>query len=248
MKLQFLLILTTASLSFAAAVTNDVDGSVESIQTLTEQGDQDDLKGKGVMESRWNQVQSKGIKTKESIKVLKDCIGIVGQIQKLQNQEVEDHDDPDQGRFFKVKKIYNKTKDIFASSTGLFKRDLFEDLLVKLFKALKRSGLVNAVVKMSLTDDEVRPEIVNVTIDLLEADVIPWEEIFQALKDSGLAVDVIKNLLTDPETREGAVEFTVELIRELLTSEVLTVDELMKAIPERNKPTPSAALPLPISN
>ncbi|CAK7895459.1 hypothetical protein CAAN1_12S04698 [[Candida] anglica] len=96
------------------------------------------------------------------------------------------------------------------------KRDLVDDLLVKVFTALKDSGLVTSIVKMSLTDDEVRPAITEITIDLIEADVIPYEEVFVALKDSGLAVDVIRNILLDPETREGAVLLIREMVPELM--------------------------------
>lgn len=126
--------------------------------------------------------------------------------------------------------LVNVLKDILKTignineiqENDMVKRDLVEDLLVKVFVALKKSGLVNAIVKMALTDCDVRPAIIEILIELLEADVIPWEEIFVALKDSGLAVDVIRELFTDPETREGLVEFTTELIPELLESGALS--------------------------
>lgn len=105
-----------------------------------------------------------------------------------------------------------------ADSKDLDKRDIVDELLVKVFYALKKSGLLNSIIKMSLTDDEVRPIIVDITIDLIEADVIPYEEIFEALKDSGLAVDVVKFILTDPETRQGLIDFIKELIPQLISS------------------------------
>lgn len=117
----------------------------------------------------------------------------------------------------------------------LGKRDLVDDLLERVFVALKDSGLVNSIIKMSLTDDDVRPAITRLTIDLIEADVIPYEEIFEALKLSGLAVDVVKKSVTDPETRHGLVELTKELIKGLLEEDISLVDLL----PDNLKPSNS---------
>ena len=110
-----------------------------------------------------------------------------------------------------AKEVYAAIKELemhIEEENGgdLVKRDLIDDVLNRIFLALKRSGLAVAIVKMSLEDDDVRAGLTEITIDLLEADVIPYYEIFEALKESGLAVEVAKSTLTDPETREGARE------------------------------------------
>lgn len=122
-----------------------------------------------------------------------------------------------------AKEVYAAIKElemhIAEENDGdLDKRDLLDDVLNRIFLALKRSGLVVAIVKMSLEDDDVRAGLTEIIIDLLEADVIPYYEIFEALKESGLAVEVVKSTLTDPETREGALELAREVIRSQLPS------------------------------
>lgn len=92
------------------------------------------------------------------------------------------------------------------------------DVTVRLFVGLKESGLINDVIKMSLTDDEVRESITQITVDLLESGAIPWEEVFTALKDSGLAVDVVKQSVEDPTTRHGVALLIQELLPQLIKS------------------------------
>lgn len=92
------------------------------------------------------------------------------------------------------------------------------DITVRLFINLKESGLINDVIKMSLTDDEVRQAITHITLDLLESGAIPWEEVFSALKDSGLAVDVVKLSVEDPATRHGVALLVQELLPQLIKS------------------------------
>lgn len=101
------------------------------------------------------------------------------------------------------------------------KRALVDETLTRVFKTLKRSGLINDVLRMSLTDESVRESIVAVTVELIDAEVIPYEEIFDALVDSGLALDVVRFALTDEDTRDGLVQLIVDLIPELLESEAL---------------------------
>lgn len=151
------------------------------------------------------------------------------------------------GKVRQTKRLVTVLKSVLTSITEikalkktrrvekLGKRDMVDDLLERVFIALKDSGLVNSIIKMSLTDDDVRPAITLLTIDLIEADVIPYEEIFEALKLSGLAVDVIKKSVTDPETRHGLVELTRELIKGLLEEGISLVDLL----PDSRKPSNS---------
>lgn len=47
---------------------------------------------------------------------------------------------------------------------------------------MKHSGLINDIIKMSLTDDLVREALTDITIKLLNADVIPWDDIILAIK------------------------------------------------------------------
>uniref|UniRef100_A0A0L0NVI3 Uncharacterized protein n=1 Tax=Candidozyma auris TaxID=498019 RepID=A0A0L0NVI3_CANAR len=103
----------------------------------------------------------------------------------------------------------------------LAERAFLDDAMVHIFVLLKRSGLINSIIRQSLSDEDVREAIAKITIELIDADVIPYAEVFEALKDSGLALDVVKFSLTDPETRSGLVQLIVELIPELFRSGVL---------------------------
>ena len=71
-------------------------------------------------------------------------------------------------------------------------RDLVDELLLRVFNLLKGSGFINDIIRMSLTDPRVRLGMIDMTIRLLNAEVIPWDDIFLALKRHGLAIDVIK--------------------------------------------------------
>lgn len=104
---------------------------------------------------------------------------------------------------------------------NLEERGLIDDAMVQIFVLLKRSGLINSVIRQSLVDEQVRSGVAKITIELIEADVIPYTDVFEALKDSGLALDVIKFSLTDQETRSGLIQLIIELIPELIRSGVL---------------------------
>lgn len=104
---------------------------------------------------------------------------------------------------------------------GFLGGEVGQEVTVLIFDALKESGLINDVIKMSLTDDETRAAVADITIDLIEADVIPYHEVFTALKTSGLATDVIKFAITDDETRQGLIKLVIELVPQLLESGVL---------------------------
>lgn len=112
-----------------------------------------------------------------------------------------------------------------------------EEALTTVFVALKNSMLLNPIIRYSLTDDEIRQGIIDLTIELLKADVIPYREIFVALNESGLAIDVIKFLLTDEETRQGEIDLIIELIKQLIESGAIKLEDLLKHIPKPNPPT-----------
>lgn len=116
------------------------------------------------------------------------------------------------------------TSDLVAREFDLFgleERGLLDDAMTHIFVLLKRSGLINSVIRQSLVDDQVRHGVASITIELIEADVIPYTEVLEAMKDSGLALDVIKFSLTDSETRAGLIQLIIELIPELIRSGVL---------------------------
>lgn len=195
MKLHFITLTTLITVCCAASIPQESHEEVDLFQELDfNMSDVDALDLEEVAATGLTDLLNKGKKAFSLVNVLKDVLGMVSKINQIQESE----------------------------EMGLAKRDLVEDLLVKVFVALKKSGLVNSIVKMALTDCDVRPAIIDILIELLEADVIPWEDIFVALKDSGLAVDVINELFTDPETREGLVQFTAELIPDLLASGALS--------------------------
>ncbi|KAG2734778.1 hypothetical protein G9P44_002784 [Scheffersomyces stipitis] len=147
-------------------------------------------------------------------------------------EDNEEEDDDEEGKRETKKGLVNKLKGWFGKGSSLVKRDLVEDLLVKVFVSLKRSGLINSIIKMSLTDDEVREGVVDIAADLLERDVIPFEDIFVALKDSGLAVDVIKFSLTDEETRGGVVALIRELLPHLIADGSINPKDLIATPPK----------------
>lgn len=95
-------------------------------------------------------------------------------------------------------------------------RSLLDDAMTQVFVALKRSGLINYVIRLSLTDEEVRAGVADITIELIRADVIPYSEVFTAMRESGLALDVVKYSLTDAETRQGLIDLVVELVPQLI--------------------------------
>lgn len=195
MKLHVITLTTLITVCCAASLPVDSYREVNLFQELDlNMSEVDALDIEKVAATGLSDLLNKGKKAFSLVSVLKDVLGMISKIDQIQDSE----------------------------EMGLAKRDLVEDLLVKVFVALKKSGLVNSIVKMALTDCDVRPAIIDILIELLEADVIPWEEIFVALKDSGLAVDVINELFTDPETREGLVQFTAELIPDLLASGALS--------------------------
>lgn len=195
MKLHVITLTTLITVCCAASLPVDSYREVNLFQELDlNMSEVDALDIEKVAATGLSDLLNKGKKAFSLVSVLKDVLGMISKIDQIQDSE----------------------------EMGLAKRDLVEDLLVKVFVALKKSGLVNSIVKMALTDCDVRPAIIDILIELLEADVIPWEDIFEALKDSGLAVDVINELFTDPETREGLVQFTAELIPDLLASGALS--------------------------
>ncbi|CUM53016.1 unnamed protein product [Debaryomyces tyrocola] len=195
MKLHVITLTTLITVCCAASLPVDSYREVNLFQELDlNMSEVDALDIEKVAATGLTDLLNKGKKAFSLVSVLKDVLGMISKIDQIQDSE----------------------------EMGLAKRDLVEDLLVKVFVALKKSGLVNSIVKMALTDCDVRPAIIDILIELLEADVIPWEDIFEALKDSGLAVDVINELFTDPETREGLVQFTAELIPDLLASGALS--------------------------
>lgn len=95
-------------------------------------------------------------------------------------------------------------------------RNLLDDAMTQVFVALKRSGLINYVIRLSLTDEEVRAGVADITIELIRADVIPYSEVFNAMRESGLALDVVKYSLTDAETRQGLIDLVLELVPQLI--------------------------------
>lgn len=195
MKLHFIILTILITACCAASIPVDSHQEVNLFQELDlNMSGVDALDIEKVAATGLTDLLNKGKKAFSLVNILKDVLQMITKIDQIQDSE----------------------------EMGLAKRDLVEDLLVKVFVALKKSGLVNSIVKMALTDCDVRPAIIDILIELLEADVIPWEEIFVALKDSGLAVDVINELFTDPETREGLVQFTAELIPDLLASGALS--------------------------
>lgn len=196
MKLYLITLTTLITICCTASIPHDSLMGVDIFQELDlNMSDVDSLEFEKVAATGLTDLFKKGKKAFSLVNILKDVLRTIGKINEAQESGEE---------------------------MSLAKRDLVEDLLVKVFVALKKSGLVNSIVKMSLTDCDVRPAIIDILIELLEADVIPWEEVFVALKDSDLAVDVIKELFTDPETREGLMEFTAELIPDLLESGALS--------------------------
>lgn len=129
-----------------------------------------------------------------------------------------------------VKKLSPPTKRdavVGDNSYELEARGLVDSVMAQVFVALKRSGLINYVIRQSLTDAEVRAGVADITIELIRADVIPYQEVFQALQKSGLALDVVKFSLTDADTRLGLVLLVVELVPQLV--EICSPGVLSKA-------------------
>lgn len=112
--------------------------------------------------------------------------------------------------------------------------DTIENLLTKVFSGLKKSGLLLPIIEMTLTNEKTRAAIIDIAINLIEADVIPYEEIFDALKDSGLAIQVVGFSLKDECTRKGLVKLIVELIPELISSGALSPKEILRLINDSN--------------
>lgn len=141
----------------------------------------------------------------------------------------------------------NEGNEIDKRGLSDVKDEVVETLLIKVFTALKDSELLNPIIRFSLTDDTTREGLIDVTIELLKARVIPWTDIFNALKDSGLAVDILKFLLTDPEAREGQIDLVLELIPRLLEDGVISLDDILKRIPLPSSPPSTSGKPLPES-
>lgn len=114
-----------------------------------------------------------------------------------------------------------------SDSDVLLRRTLVEDVMTQVFVALKRSGLIDYVIRMSLTDEEVRAGVADITVELIRADVIPYSEVFTALQESGLALDVVKFSLTDAQTRLGLIDLVLELVPQLI--EICTPTVVSKA-------------------
>ncbi|CCE78878.1 Piso0_000912 [Millerozyma farinosa CBS 7064] len=191
MKLHFIVLLAISWLSTALVVKDS--GSQTTDLSLDTAYDMQHISEIELEKRGLKHIAEKARRTKKLVTVLKSVLTSITEIKALKESK---------------------------SVENLGKRDLVDDLLERVFVALKDSGLVNSIIKMSLTDDDVRPAITQLTIDLIEADVIPYKEIFEALKSSGLAVDVVKKSVTDPETREGLVEFTKELIKGLVAEDI----------------------------
>ena len=134
-----------------------------------------------------------------------------------------------------MEKILQKLES--AGGFDILSDEKTEEALTTVFVALKNSMLLNPIIRYSLTDDEIRRGIIDLTIELLKADVIPYREIFVALNESGLAIDVIKFLLTDEETRQGEIDLIIELIKQLIESGAIKLEDLLKHIPKPNHPT-----------
>lgn len=157
-------------------------------------------------------------KNKKMIKELKTIIKCLESIEKVKNSEE-----------YKTQELDEDFVDPDLQKRGKLD-DVIEELLTKVFISLKSSQLINPILRFSLTDYEVRQGLIDITIQLLKADVIPWEEIFNALKDSGLAVDVIKFLLTDSESRSGTVDLVLELLPKLLELGVISFKDILERI------------------
>lgn len=169
-----------------------------------------------------------------------------------------------------ISKIYTKKKDLFDNfdkvMNGILKikdlksdkefneslseedSSLIEGLLERVFIGLKNADLINPILKFSLTDEKVRAGLIDITIELLKADVIPWYEIFVALNDSGLAVDTIKFLITDPETRQGQIDLILELIPRLIEDGIISLEDLLKRIPRIKLPDLKIDVPSRLRN
>lgn len=126
------------------------------------------------------------------------------------------------GQSLSLKTVFQATGEIFAAinelekladeDLNLHKRDILDNILERIFQALKDSGLATEVVRLSLEDDDVRAGVSDLTIQLLEADIIPYYEVFEALKESGLAIQVVQSTLQDPDTMAGALTLAKQLL------------------------------------
>lgn len=131
----------------------------------------------------------------------------------------------------KVQLIKAKGGKLSSELVEVSKRDdTVEMLLTKIFSSLNKSGLLLPIIKMSMTNEKIRASLIDMTIDLIEADVIPYEEIFTALKDSGLAIEVVGFSLKDECTRKGLGKLIIEMIPELLASGALSPTDLLSLI------------------
>ncbi|CAH6722493.1 hypothetical protein CLIB1444_09S04786 [[Candida] jaroonii] len=157
------------------------------------------------------------VKNKKMIKELKTIIKCLESIERI--KESKEH---------KVQEFGEEGEEDLQKRGNL--DVIVEGLLTKVFVSLKSSQLINPILRFSLTDDQVRQGIIDMTIQLLQANVIPWEEIFNALKNSGLAVDVIKFLLTDPESRSGTVSLVLELLPKLLEQGIISFKDVLERI------------------
>lgn len=110
--------------------------------------------------------------------------------------------------------------------------EVTEKLLTEIFVGLKNSGFINPILQFSLTDDQIRQSLIDFTIQLLQAHVIPWKDILKALEESGLATDVLKFALTDPETRQGEIDLILELLPQLLEEAVIDWKKLLATLLE----------------
>jgi len=155
--------------------------------------------GNGIFNDEPGELDSRGLvsffdKSKEDLQAINVLNEILKDIAKFQIADLK------KGSIFDVTK----------------RGDTVEKLLTKVFVSLKKSGLLLPIIKMTLTEYKTREATVKLIVELLEADIIPYEEIFEALNESGIVLLVTKFSLTDEETREGLGKLILQILPVLL--------------------------------
>ena len=217
---------------------NNKGDNNEKLNKLKEKKKELKEKKKEMLEKKKQKLEKKKQKKKEKMEEKKQMLGkLKGMFDKLEEGDNEMKTKSFHSDYVEVKNSELNVLYDFAKKgednelVSMVKRDLVDDLLLKVFNLLKDSGLINEIIRMSLTDPLVRRSLTDVTARLLKARVVPWDDIFIALRRHGLAFEVVEFTLTNAETRAGLASFVVELLPRLVNAGSITPGQLLDTIP-----------------
>lgn len=108
------------------------------------------------------------------------------------------------------------------------KSAMMTGLLVKVFTALKKSGLVNVIVQMSLADEQSREGVAKMTVLMIERSDTMLLRLFAAMKKTGLAKSTIRFMMLDPEVRVGIAALVAEMNPLMIELGDLSVEDFDK--------------------